>query len=59
MSNFLDPTSEEGVKKLMAEDLTDKKLGWSKVTKAEKLGITMEVYKRPMEGSPVVLFGSN
>jgi len=43
----------------MLEDLTDKQLGWSKVTKAEKLGIKMEVYKRPMEGSPVVLFGSN
>lgn len=58
MAGFVDPTSEEGVKKLMLEDLTDKKLGWSKVTKAEKLGIKMEVYKRPMEGSPVVLFGS-
>lgn len=54
MSKFIDFSNEEEFKKLCDVNPDEKSSGYTRVTKADKLGITMEVHKANIPNGEVV-----
>lgn len=54
MSKFIDFTNEAEFIKLCAEDPLESGSRWSRVTTATKLGINMDIMKKPMDNNEVV-----